>query len=244
MMVLQSEAEIQAAYHGSDVATNYIDRRFVAPVMGLLHRRQVAAVNRVMASSPAATLEIAPGPGRITRHVEFSGQLTCLEYNGAMIEEGRRACRDNVRWINGNAFEMDFAAKFNFVYTFRFIRHFDDQDRRRLYNRIAAVLQPGGVFLMDAVNEQVSAPLRQACPAEYPIYDKLYCNVDEIKDELAPHGLILESATPVLKRFGAQSRLQNVVGPRCGWLCRSLIAALECGPSRLPLEWIVQCRRA
>jgi SAM-dependent methyltransferase len=243
--VLQSEEEIQAAYRTSDVATTYIDRRFIAPLMALLHRRQVAAVNGVMELlRPADALEIAPGPGRITRYVDFPGRLTCLEYNAAMIEEGRRACRDDVRWIEGNAFEMEFERQFDFIYSFRFIRHFDDRDRDRLYERVAAALRPGGVFMMDAVNERISLPLREARPEEYSIYDKLYRDLDEMTEELAPHRLIVESATPVLKRFTIQSWVQNIVGPRCEWLCRSLIAAFEAIPSRTPLEWIVQCRRA
>jgi ubiquinone/menaquinone biosynthesis C-methylase UbiE len=245
MMTLHTETQIQAAYGSRDVASTYIDRRFVAPLMALLHQKQVSAVNRSMAvSRPAKALEIAPGPGRITRHVEFPGSLTCLEYNAAMIEEGRRACRDDVRWIAGNAFELDVELQFDFIYTFRFIRHFDDGDRHRLYERIAAALRPGGVFLMDAVNERVSLPLREACPTQYPIYDKLYRDVDEIRNELAPHGLMLESTSPVLNRFTAQAWVQNLVGPRCDWLCRSLIAALERISSNSPLEWIVQCRRA
>jgi ubiquinone/menaquinone biosynthesis C-methylase UbiE len=243
--VLQSEEEIQAAYGNNDVAKTYIDRRFIAPLMALLHRRQVAAVNSVMTLlRPADALEIAPGPGRITRYVDFPGRLTCLEYNAAMIEEGQIACRDEVRWIEGNAFEMEFERQFDFIYSFRFIRHFDSRDRDRLYGRVAAALRPGGLFMMDAVNERISLPLRQACPKEYTIYDKLYRNLDEVAEELAPHKLIFESAAPVLKRFTAQRLVQNIVGPRCEWLCRSLIAALETIPSRSPLEWIVRCRRA
>lgn len=242
---LRSETEIQSAYSSPDVAASYIDCRFVAPLMALMHRRQVAAVNGLLARQrPEQTLEIAPGPGRITRHVAEIGRLTCLEFNAAMIDQARPACRPSIQWIQGNAFELPFEESFDCVYSFRFVRHFQDQDRSRLYAQIARVLRPGGQLLLDAVNERVSLPRRRAQPQDYPVYDKLYRSVDELHRELAPHGLVLESAQPVLRWFSVQSRVQTLIGPRSDWLCRRIIAGLEAIPSTAPLEWIVQCRRA
>jgi ubiquinone/menaquinone biosynthesis C-methylase UbiE len=243
--LLRTEEEIQAAYSAPETASNYVDVRFESPLMALMHEKQVRAVNDALASRPSArALEIAPGPGRITRHVRFDGSLTCFEYNHAMIAEGKRACGPKVRWMQGNAFELDMPEQFDFVYTFRFVRHFELSDRRRLYDRIAAVLRPGGAFLMDAVNKRVSLPLRQRRPDEYPIYDMLYESVDEIRNELAAHDLFLESARPVLRWMRTQALLQNIVGPRSSSLCRGLIRALEKVPSGSPLEWIIRCRRA
>jgi ubiquinone/menaquinone biosynthesis C-methylase UbiE len=242
---LRSEAEIQAAYSAPETASEYIDRRFVSPMMEVMHDAQVRAVNEALAKRrPVRALEIAPGPGRITRHVRLEGMLTCLEYNSAMIEEGQRACSRHVRWRQGNAFEMDICEQFDCVYTFRFVRHFELSDRRRLYDKVASVLSPGGTFLMDAVNKHVSLPLRESRPRDYPVYDKLYDNVDEIRQELASHELVLQSARPVLRWFRTQSVLQNLLGPRCDSVCRRLIRSLERIPSGSPLEWIILCRRA
>jgi SAM-dependent methyltransferase len=242
---LRSEAEIQAAYSAPETASEYIDRRFIAPLMEVMHEAQVRAVNDALAKRcPVRALEIAPGPGRITRHVRLEGTLTCLEYNKAMIEEGKRACSRDVHWLQGNAFEMDMCQQFDCVYTFRFVRHFELSDRRRLYDRIASVLSPGGTFLMDAVNKRVSLPLRESRPNDYPVYDELYDNIDEIRAELAGHNLVLQSARPVLRWYRTQSLLQSLLGPRCDLLCRRLIRALERIPSGSPLEWIILCRRA
>ena len=241
---LRSESEIQSAYSSPDTAATYIDRRFVAPLMALLHRQQVRSVNALLAAQqPQRTLEIAPGPGRITRHVAPIGRLTCLEYNAAMIDQARAACRADIEWVEGNAFDLPFEQPFDCVYSFRFVRHFQDEDRGRLYTQIARVLRPGGRLLLDAVNERISLPIRRANPQDYPVYDKLYGGVDELRRELAAHGFQLESARPVLRWFNLQSRLQTLVGPRSDRLCRWMIGALEAIPSAAPLEWIVQCRR-
>src|SRR5688572_5565825 len=104
-MTLATENEIQSAYRGNDTAQAYVDQRFVSELNRLLHERQVAAVQRVMdEQQPARTLEVAPGPGRITRDVRPTGQLVCLEYNEGMIAEGRANTPSSVQWQQGNAF--------------------------------------------------------------------------------------------------------------------------------------------
>ena len=96
---------------------------------------------------------------------------------------------------------------------------------------------------MDAVNAQVSAPLRAADPASYPIYDKLYENEAELKAELADAGFELLRAEPVQRWFPLQYRLQILLGPRSPFLCRAAIRGLEKLRRGPALEWIVTCRR-
>src|SRR5437660_1434863 len=98
-MQLKTEGEIQRAYQGESIAARYIDERFVSELHRLLHDRQVAAVQRTIdRHRPQRVLEIAPGPGRVTRHVRAPGQLVCLEYNEGMIAQGRAACDPGVVW--------------------------------------------------------------------------------------------------------------------------------------------------
>ncbi|HTK74235.1 MAG TPA: class I SAM-dependent methyltransferase [Gemmataceae bacterium] len=244
-MSLATECEIQSAYRGGDTAARYVRDRFMAPLHGLLHDKQVRSVQGLIDRvRPQSVLEIAPGPGRITRDVRPVGALVCLEYNEGMIAEGRAACGDHVQWVRGNAFDLPFAAgEFDFAYSFRFVRHFHLADRRRLYDGIRRVLKPGGHFVMDAVNERVSGPLRRRDPAEYPIYDELY-TPDRLRAELADAGFDVVRLEPVQKCFGWQQRSQILLGPRANWLNRLVIRGLERLPFRDGLEWIVTCRRA
>jgi ubiquinone/menaquinone biosynthesis C-methylase UbiE len=243
-MVLATETELQGAYEGDALAGRYIRERFASELHRLLHDRQVAAVQRWMRLRPGATLEIAPGPGRLTRDVRPTGPFFCLEYNQGMIAQGRAACPSSVQWVRGNAFQLPFKSDvFDLAYTFRFIRHFHLEDRRRLYAEVRRVLKPGGRLVMDAVNERLSRPLRDASPQDYPIHDELY-KAEDLRRELAEASFDDVRLEPVQKRYRWQYRSQVLLGPRASWLNRLLIRALEGLPGGEGLEWIVACRRA
>jgi ubiquinone/menaquinone biosynthesis C-methylase UbiE len=242
---LNTPEDIRNSYEGSTTATSYVRQRFTSELSRLLHERQVSAVQRVFnLYQPSESLEIAPGPGRITRDVHPSGRLVCLEYNSGMIAEGRRVCSNSVEWIQGDAFHLPFERRFEFVYSFRFIRHFHRPDRERLYHEIRSVLIPGGTLVIDAVNERVSAPLREKRPEDYPIYDKLYRNELDLTAELLNSGFEVVRIEPVQRWYPLQYRAQVVLGPRSRWLCRRVIQLFEGIRRGQALEWIVTCRRA
>lgn len=242
-MTLASESELQQAYRGEASAARYIDVRFASELHRLLHDRQVAAVQRLMAQArPHKILEIAPGPGRLTRHLQPTGMLVCLEYNEGMIVHGRPACGERALWVRGNGFQLPFGQYFDLVYSFRFVRHFHRADRERLYSEIRRVLRPGGYVVLDAVNERVSKPLREAHPDEYAVYDKLY-RLPDLCDELKQAGLAPLQLQPVQKWYTWQYRSQVFLGPRASWLNRWVVRGLEALPRREGLEWIVTCRR-
>ncbi len=76
---LASEQEIQTAYGGEAVARCYVGRRFQSQLMDLLHERQVDAVNALLRlKRPGRTLEVAPGPGRVTRQIDELGEARVL----------------------------------------------------------------------------------------------------------------------------------------------------------------------
>jgi SAM-dependent methyltransferase len=242
---IDSPEGIRNAYEGRDTAQKYVAERFVSELTRLQHERQVAAINRAFQLRKAQdVLEIACGPGRLTRDVRLPSHLSCLEYNAGMLEEARQNCPAAIRWIRGDAFSMPFESQFDLVYTFRFIRHFRLPDRRRLYDQVHRALRPDGWLVMDAVNAVVSGPVRAANPADYPVYDKLYDRLDDLRGELAESGFELVTAEPVLTWYPAQFRAQVLLGPRSSWLCRTAIRMLEKLRSGPALEWIVTCRRA
>lgn len=242
---LSTETEIQSAYSGERVASSYVADRFQSELNRLLHERQVAAVNRVMSDiRPAHSLEIAPGPGRVTRDVKPAGKLTCLEFNEGMIAEGRQNCRNGAEFLQGNAFELPFEpSSFALAYTFRFIRHFHDDDRSRLYAQISRVLKPGGTLVFDAVNERQSKPFRDANPESYPVYDVLYHEA-ELRHELANAGFTDVRLEPIQKRYRWQYLSETLIAPRSRTLNRMIVRGLEALPAHDGLEWIVTCRRA
>ncbi|HEX8201006.1 MAG TPA: class I SAM-dependent methyltransferase [Isosphaeraceae bacterium] len=210
----------------------------------MLHVSQVARVQRLLERiGPGRALEIAPGPGRLTRDIRPVGPLVCLEYNEGMIGQGRRSRGGQATWVRGDGLRLPLASEgFDLVYSFRFVRHFRRPDRERIYAEIRRVLRPGGYFAMDAVNARVSRPLREAAPQEFPIYDELY-RLDDLRREMDEVGLPLLETESVQKFYRWQYRSQTLLGPRADWLNRWVIRGLERMPSRDGLEWIVTCRR-
>jgi ubiquinone/menaquinone biosynthesis C-methylase UbiE len=168
--------------------------------------------------------------------------LACLEYSEAMIDVGREVCAGTATWLRADAFILPFGESFDLVYSFRLLRHFRRPDRDRLYAEIRRVLRPGGFFLMDAVNERLSRPLREAHPAQYLIYDKLY-RPYELRTELGTAGFDTVRLEPVQKCYRWQYASQVLLGPRANLLNRLVIRGLERLPRPDGLEWIVTCRR-
>ncbi len=246
-----TEAQIQRAYAGRETAMRYTGQRFANDLNRLLHRQQVTTVRSAIARMrPRRVLEVAPGPGRLTREVAagFEGALTCLEFNAGMIEAGRSHCPPAVRWVRGNAFAMPFAPEaddqpFDLAYSFRFIRHFRRADRDRLYHQLARVLRPGGRLLFDAVNGRISRPIRNAAPSQYPIYDVQYDRLDTLSRELGEAGFTLMEARPVHRAFACQFRVQCLLGPRSRRLNRLALDTLERLSHGPGLEWIITARR-
>jgi ubiquinone/menaquinone biosynthesis C-methylase UbiE len=243
-MHLATEAEIQESYRDPAGARRYVENRFTSELMRLLHEKQVAAVNRVMKTqTPRRSLEVAPGPGRLTREVRAAGELVCLEFNEAMIAEGRRYCGDQVQWVRGNAFSLPFEAEeFDFAYSFRFVRHFHRDDRNRLYAELRRVLRPGAWLILDAVNGKVSEPLRKANSEAYPIYDKLYRDEAELRSELSESGFEPVRIEPVQRWFSLQYQAQVLLGPHSQRLSRWVIRSLERLSRGPALEWIITAR--
>jgi SAM-dependent methyltransferase len=197
---------------------------------------------------PRDVLEVAPGPARLTVDVgrALGRPGTAVDASAAMLAQARRRLDGSgIAWrcVNGDAFALPFGCEFDLVYSFRLVRHFQRAERVRLYREVARVLRVGGLFVFDAVNAEVSAPLRDAAVAgEYEHYDALL-TPRELEAELGEAGLAVRSLEGVQRRYGALARAQVLIAPRSRPLARVAMELID----RLggqPLEWIVTCCRA
>ena len=173
---------------------------------------------------PARVLEIAPGPARLTAELAFSGRGVAVDASPQMLAVARDRLRGRPgEWLiaRGDAFALPLADRaVDLVYTTKFVRHFQRDDRARLYAQIRRVLRPGGAFVMDAQNRAVSLPHRQRRGLErYPIYDVLY-ELPELIDELESEqfrvarveGLVQALRPPVAPEPAAAPALERVGG--------------------------------
>jgi len=232
------------------VAETYVDNRFREPLGALLHDRQVGHLVRLFQQlKPQRVLEIAPGPARLT--VDVARYLptppVLIDASAQMLATARRrlgAAPTSSSLVQGDAFRLPFGPVFDCVYTFRLIRHFEAEDRRRLYAEIARVLRPGGTLVFDAINEDVSAPLRRHTAAdEHQHYDALFKR-DSLVAELTAAGFNVKHLEGVQRRYSLLRNLQILVAPRSRVLARSAMEIVDRVGQGSPLEWIVDCCRA
>jgi ubiquinone/menaquinone biosynthesis C-methylase UbiE len=242
-------SNIRQAYRDPEESRNYIETRFVEPLGAILHARQARVLKRVIASTqPERVLEIAPGPARLTTEVaSLVRRGIALDGSRPMLDIARQRLRENGgdhwRLLNGDAFELPFTRAFNLVYTFRLIRHFDETDRRRLYEQIRRVLLDGGVLVFDAINELVAGRHRASAPdsaGSIRYYDALL-TMDQVKGELQATGFEVVSMDGVQHHYPVLQQIQNLAAPRSRMLARAAMELVDRTGGE-PAEWVVTAR--
>ena len=243
---LDQSEELQAFYQDRDVVDSYLRRRTAQPLNGVLHRGQVGFLNRIVAERrPRRVLEIAPGPARLTAELEYGGTGIALDASPQMLAVARERLRGRPgTWLiaRADAFRLPLADHcVDLVYTTKFVRHFQRDDRARLYAEIQRVLRPGGAFVLDAQNRAVSQPHRERKGLEkYPIYDVLY-DLPELIDELRAARFRATRVDGLVRHFGIQSRLNRLRHLKLTPLARLLVQAVEWLPGAAPSTWMVCC---
>ncbi|HMB71114.1 MAG TPA: class I SAM-dependent methyltransferase, partial [bacterium] len=173
-----------------------------------------------------------------------------VEASPQMIQVARERLRaagleDVWDLTEGNVFDLaPLERRFDFVFTLRLIRHFDQGERRRIYEQVAGRLRPGGFFLFDVVNR----PMRERIDAGrekdgLDVYDVTYADREEIAAELRQSGFELVSLARVLNHFPLQSRLSYRLDDRFFGPVLGLIKLLDRVPSAHPLEWVALFRK-
>jgi len=247
------EQSVAALYRNAEVAETYVEKRFAFSWSRLLHEIQVMQINGVIDEChPEITVELAPGPARLTTEVRGVRKGVLIEYSQEMLVQAKR--RLEARGLGplwevrqGNAFHLEAQhLQCNFLYTFRFIRHFKDEDRTRLYRNIHSCLKPGGLLMFDVVNKMVrqklDAKIDSKPNGELEVYDVTY-SIEEFRKEMADHGFTLLYLKPVIRHFELQSWMSHTLDRRIGKLADCLVRLLEKIPSHNPLEWIALCRK-
>ena len=251
---VHDEQSVASLYQSEGVAATYIQKRFGNTWGRLLHRQQVAEVNRVISMyQPQSILEIAPGPARIAVDLHGVREGILLDNSQQMLDHARQRLvasgLDTVWEIrHGNAFDLSkLERKFDFLYTFRFMRHFQREERARLYQNITACLASEGFFMLDVVNKAVRQKLDEKHPTKPPgeldIYDETY-TAEAFRQEMQAYGFHVLRLLPILAHFIPQSWVSARLDHRCPAVSEMLVRALEYVPSSGPLEWVALCQKA
>jgi SAM-dependent methyltransferase len=249
----RDERAVKELYRDEAVAKQYIDERLRHAWWRHLHEVQVGEINRVIAEhAPADILEIAPGPARLAPDIRGVTKGLMVEASPQMIEVARARLAEaglTDVWdiVEGNVFDLSpLEKRFDFVFTFRLIRHFDAEERSRIYGQVASRLKPGGFFLFDMVNGVTRARLdrREGKGDGLDVFDATYTRADDIRTELSAAGFELVSLRNVLNHFDLQRFLSSKLDDRFFSPVLSLIRMLDGVPAAHPLEWVALFRKA
>lgn len=248
MRPLDQKPELQEYYKDQGVVDAYMRKRTGQPLNGVLHRRQVEFLSRhVQSRGLGRVLEIACGPGRLTADVRGVRAGVAVDFSPAMLVTARhRVAAAGQPWVfaRGDAFSLPFRdGAFDGVYTLRFVRHFQPEDRVRLYQEIRRLLRPGGTFMVDALNRDVSQRHREEKGVDtYKIYDVLF-DERELRDELERAGFRVLAMDGMVMHHSIQRRLNRLRRFKLDPIVTPIIAALEHVPSSQPHGWMVSCEK-
>lgn len=253
--IADEKSSVAAVYEDGAIAQSYLDKRMRFSWQRLLHRRQVDILQSVLDEhQPAKVLEVAPGPARLSTELRGITTATMVENSQEMVEiaSARLKSRglDSVwKVVNGDAFALEQsvpAGSFDLAYTFRFLRHFRDAERFRLYEQLRKALKPEGLLVFDVVGSVVFEQVERNNPVkpadEIPIYDVAYTHAG-IVAELEAHGFAQVRLVPLLRHFSIQSWISYKFDDVAPALAGIATALLERFPSKDPLEWVAICRK-
>ncbi len=250
LKVTQKE-ELKQYYKDKNIAQKYLDKRFTFPLGRVLHEKQVSIVNKYLQIlQPTSILEVACGPGRITLDVEVPSKVEAIAVDASeeMLAIAQRRAKETGknqwRFLLEDAFSLDLKRKFDLIFSFRFVRHFKIQERRKIYDVIKKHLNTKGVFIFDVVNKEVSLPLRLKEGLEnYPVYDELYTRLDFIS-EMQEEGFLIKELVPVHPYYSLMQKIQIYLGPRAEGLTYKILKFMEFNLKGRNLEWIAVCQLA
>ena len=249
IMTMNDERDkIKTLYDRKSVAEEYIRIRFAKPLGAVQHRIQVRAVNQTIRNYKARNiLEIACGPARLTTEITGFETGVAIDNSDEMLSIAEDRVSNNKQWkfLNGDAFNLEIDEKFHLIYSFRFIRHFELKDRRRLYSNVSDLLSKSGIFLFDAVHYEKHKCIKYfEKKGDIQIYDKIYLTQHELITELDRAGFEVLEIKEVVRHFYIQaviSRAAHIL--RLNAMGERIIAMLENLKFGRPLEWIIICRK-
>jgi tRNA (cmo5U34)-methyltransferase len=134
-----------------ETASRYdAQRRWIIPEMDDYYSAAVWAAE--CADSHPAILDIGAGTGLLSALIirKYPGaSLTLVDLSEPMLSvaKERFAGRRDVRYITGDYSSVDFAGRYDLICSALSIHHLEQDDKRRLYQKIFDNLHPGGIFV-------------------------------------------------------------------------------------------------
>lgn len=191
-------------YREQEVAKNYSKDRFMEfphNYIDLMERISVdELLCKINGSGKLEILDIACGEGRITQEIIKYGNCTAIDSSDSMLQiAGEKVVESGNQLVlcKMDYFSDALEKKYDVITAFRYIRHYEYLDRKKLYGKIRDNLNEKGYFIFDVPNIVLELKTRQLMGWEnYNIYD-VFWSMDGIRNELRDNGFHVIYTIPI-----------------------------------------------
>jgi len=249
---VQGPEAVSRAYQDDRLAEEYLESRYENNgLLKSIHQAQMRILHRFLRGRESCrVLEIACGPARITAELTEVRHGVAIDQSEPMLRIAERRLKERKLegWsvLRGDAFNLQFDdAEFDVVLTFKLLRHFDSPYREKLVKEIERVLKPNGFLLFDAVNAPACQWLYQKWGLTHSWIDDFHFTAHELRLELEEQRFravrLHPVQRPIVGQYALFTRAQQYLP---NWASAFGSRTLNWLPFGMPLEWVVECRRA
>ena len=133
--IVNTRTEVKDWYKRKDIAQKYLKGKFSSPLGKLRHEINVKTINLFLKKSKARNvLDLACGPARLTSELKGSFRGIAVDSSDEMLKIAKERLKSNQWKIKKmDAFQVrKLNQKFSLITCFRFIRHFNNQERTKI----------------------------------------------------------------------------------------------------------------
>ncbi|WP_394884859.1 methyltransferase domain-containing protein [Clostridium butyricum] len=201
--LVKGNENIKNYYSQQSIATSYHEDRFSSYPMNLYDALERKAINIIInaqyGQKDLELLDIASGDGRILKELFEFGKCTSIDNSSEMLKIvfDKYAHNNGLTIKKGDFLEINVENKYDVITTFRYIRHFEYEDRKVIYEKIRKSLNDNGIFIFDVPNIDAELKLRETLGWQnFNIYD-VFWSKKSIELEAEQNGFEIKFCIPV-----------------------------------------------
>src|SRR3989344_5758317 len=154
--------DLREHYNREDISKNYEGLRFSSLAGQIEHIVGINLINSIIEKEkPNLVLEIATGPGRLTKDMKLWNKGIGIDSSSNMLKLTKKnVSNPNWKFIKTDVMKMPFKRNyFDMIISFKLLMHFNNEEREKAYKEIGRVLKRNSLFLFDIGNKKYSKPV-------------------------------------------------------------------------------------
>lgn len=148
-------------YNREDISKSYEKLRFSNLAGQIEHFIEINLINSIIKKEkPDTLLEIATGPGRLTKNIKLWNKGIGIDYSTNMLRLAKKNVNNkNWKFIRADVTKMPFKNNFfDMIISFKLLMHFNYNERKKAYKEVKRVLKRNSLFVFDIGNKKYHKP--------------------------------------------------------------------------------------